>query len=207
MIKKTFEVAGKTIDDFTSFISTELSDWITRSSTDDHDWRVFYFNDYKTKGIEINKTDLKKIYTCNLNEDGTFSSSIDLVTSNAIKYNFYIEENNKFIFMTYVYVNGTENYICLVQRENPCFIFKNVVYNKVQNFNIASSPIYNDNFLSLAPFFNIYGDKNQEQGKLFITYIAPASNYDVSIESKVYSLNGKKYKLVNPNLVVLWEEG
>ena len=78
--------------------------------------------------------------------------------------------------------------------------------NKVQNFNIASSPIYNDNFLSLAPFFNIYGDKNQEQGKLFITYIAPASNYDVSIESKVYSLNGKKYKLVNPNLVVLWEE-
>ena len=206
MIKKTFEVAGKTIDDFTSFILTELSDWITRSTTDDHDWRVFYFNDYKTKGIEINKTDLKKIYTCNLNEDGTFSSSIDLVTSNAIKYNFYIEENNKFIFMTYVYVNGTENYICLVQRENPCFIFKNVVYNKVQNFNIASSPIYNDNFLSLAPFFNIYGDKNQEQGKLFITYIAPASNYDVSIESKVYSLNGKKYKLVNPNLVVLWEE-
>ena len=64
-----------------------------------------------------------------------------------------------------------------------------------------------DNFLSLAPFFNIYGDKNQEQGKLFITYIAPASNYDVSIESKVYSLNGKRYKLVNPNLVVLWEEG
>ena len=207
MIKKTFEVAGKTIDDFTSFVSTELNDWMTRSTTDDHDWRVFYFNDYKTKGIEINKTDLKKIYTCNLNEDGTFSSSIDLVTSNAIKYNFYIEENNKFIFMTYVYVNGTEKYICLVQRENPCFIFKNVVYNKVQNFNIASSPIYNDNFLSLAPFFNIYGDKNQEQGKLFITYIAPASNYDVSIESKVYSLNGKKYKLVNPNLVVLWEEG
>ena len=206
MIKKTFETAGKIIDDFTSFVSAELNDWMTRSTTDDNDWGVFYFNDYKTKGIEINKTNLKSIYTCNLNEDGTFSSSIDSVTSNAIKYNFYIEENNKFIFMTYVYVNGTENYICLVQRENPCFIFKNVVYNKIQNFNIASNPIYNDNFLSLAPFFNIYGDKNQEQGKLFITYIAPASNYDVSIESKVYSLNGKKYKLVNPNLVVLWEE-
>ena len=207
MIKKTFEVAGKTIDDFTSFVSTELNGWMTRSTIDDNNWGVFYFNDYKTKGIEINKNNLKSIYTCNLNGDGTFSSSIHSVTSNAIKYNFYIEENNKFIFMTYIYVNGTENYICLVQRENPCFIFKNVVYNKVQNFNIASSPIYNDNFLSLAPFFNIYGDKNQEQGKLFITYIAPASNYDVSIESKVYSLNGKKYKLVNPNLVVLWEEG
>ena len=117
MIKKTFEVTGKTIDNFTSFILTELSDWITRSSTDDGNWAIFYFNDYKTKGIEINKTNLKSIYTCNLNEDGTFSSSIDSVTSNAIKYNFYIEENNKFIFMTYVYVNGTENYICLVQLE------------------------------------------------------------------------------------------
>ena len=207
MIKKTFEVAGKTIDDFTSFVSTELNDWMTRSTTDDSDWGVFYFNDYKTKGIEIKKTDLKQLYTCNLNEDGTFKDSIDQLSTAITHYNFYIEENNKFIFMTYIYVNGTENYICLVQRENPCFIFKNVVYNKVQNFNIASSPIYNDNFLSLAPFFNIYGDKNQEQGKLFITYIAPASNYDVSIESKVYSLNGKKYKLVNPNLVVLWEEG
>ena len=56
MIKKTFEVAGKTIDDFTSFVSTELNDWMTRSTTDDGDWGVFYFNDYKTKGIEINKT-------------------------------------------------------------------------------------------------------------------------------------------------------
>ena len=64
----------------------------------------------------------------------------------------------------------------------------------MKDFAIASNPIYSNNFLSLAPFFNIYGDKNQEQGKLFITYIAPASNYDVSIESKVYSLNGKKYK-------------
>ena len=41
---------------------------------------------------------------------------------------------------------------------------------------------------------------------MFITYIAPESNYSVNIESKVYSLNGKKYKLINPNLVVLWEE-
>lgn len=140
-----------------------------------------------------------------MNEDGTFANDLESVTSNAIKYNFYIEENNKIIFMTYVYTNGQENYVCLIQ-ENSYFIFKNIVYNKVKNFNINSNPIYNDNFLSLAPFFNIYGDKNQEQGKLFITYIAPASNYDVSIESKVYSLNGKKYKLVNPNLVVLWEE-
>ncbi len=205
MIKKTFEVAGKTIDDFTSFISTELSDWMTRSSTDNNDWDFFYFNGYKTKGIEVKKTDLKQLYICNLNEDGTFANDLESVTSNAIKYNFYIEENDKIIFMTYVYTNGQENYVCLIQ-ENSYFIFKNIVYNKVKNFNINSNPIYNDNFLSLAPFFNIYGDKNQNQGKLFITYIAPASNYDVSIESKVYSLNGKKYKLVNPNLVVLWEE-
>ena len=44
MIKKTFEVAGKTIDDFTSFVSTELNVWMTRSTTDDNDWGVFYFN-------------------------------------------------------------------------------------------------------------------------------------------------------------------
>ena len=38
MIKKTFEVVtGKTIDDFTSFVSTELNDWMTRSTTDDND--------------------------------------------------------------------------------------------------------------------------------------------------------------------------
>lgn len=49
MIKKTFEVAGKTIDDFTSFISTELSDWMTRSSTDNNDWGFFILMVIKQK--------------------------------------------------------------------------------------------------------------------------------------------------------------
>ena len=207
MIKKTFEVvAGKTIDDFTSFVSTELNDWMTRSTTDDNDWGVFYFNDYKTKGIEIKKTDLKQLYTCNLNEDGTFKDSIDQLSTAITHYNFYIEEN-QFMFVTYnINTDEREDYFCLVSKKSSYFIYKNVVYNKIKDFAIAPNPIYSNNFLSLAPFFNIYGDKNQEQGKLFVTYIAPESNYSVNIESKVYSLNGKKYKLINPNLVILWEE-
>ena len=99
MIKKTFEVvAGKTIDDFTSFISTELSDWITRSTTDDGDWGVFYFNDYKTKGIEINKSDLKQLYTCNLNEDGFFKYFFI--------YNFLLIQHNEFLISFHHALNG-----------------------------------------------------------------------------------------------------